>query len=253
MTKNESAVTPGSGHDVDDFSYLCEGDVEPSLNKIINTLVDSERGYIVYLDDEYSVEWTMNESYEGLPDGFGDVANRLGVLEALSMTQLRPLQVLPFRRLLAESMGRILGDRDEKKALDVLDKAEAYLKARGNENARSWYIRWAAPFAITLTAAAFVLWIFRNGIEPKLGMNTFEITIGTLIGSLGALLSILSRSESLSIDPTAGAFIHYIEGVSRIVVGSAGALLVALAVKSNVFLGVIKSSEHSFAALLVIC
>jgi hypothetical protein len=123
----------GSGKTVNDFSVFCEGDTDPSLNKKVRVLIDGDVHYLVYLDEDLFVEWTFNQP---TPSGFDDVANRIGRLETVSATQLDEEQREPFERLLGESMARILGDKNEGKAKAVLDEAEAYLKARGTENAR---------------------------------------------------------------------------------------------------------------------
>jgi len=41
MTSNEHNTPIGSGVVVDDFSSFCEGDIEPTLNKKIHSLIDS--------------------------------------------------------------------------------------------------------------------------------------------------------------------------------------------------------------------
>src|SRR5438552_8037034 len=138
----------GSGRPTSDFSSFCEGDIEPTLNKKIETLIDVTRNYIVYLDDEHFVEWSLHES----PSGFDNVANKIGHLETLSITQLSPSQRRPFARLLGEAMARILGGGEEKEANEVLDKADSYLDARGSENARRWYLQ--GVFLVSLAALA---------------------------------------------------------------------------------------------------
>jgi hypothetical protein len=127
----------GSGKRVNDFELFCEGDLDPTSNKTIKSLIDCDTDYLVYLDTDLYVQWTFNGE---TPKGFDDVANRIGNLETLSLTQLLPEQREPFERVLGESMARVLGDKTEDKAIAALDKAEEYLKARGTENARRWFL-----------------------------------------------------------------------------------------------------------------
>jgi hypothetical protein len=101
----ESRPINGSARRVSDFTSFCEGDLDPTLNKKIRTLIDSDTDYLVYLDEDLCAEWTFNGDS---PSGFDDVANRIWRLETLSITQLLPSQKEPFERLLAESMARIL-------------------------------------------------------------------------------------------------------------------------------------------------
>ncbi len=251
---SEGANCPGSGHMVDDFSCLCEGDPDPSLNKTIHTLIDADKDYIVYLDDDFFVEWSARPGFEGTQSkDFGEIANRIALLETLSLTQLRACQILPFRRLLAEGMARIIGDKDRPTACETIDKAEAYVHSRGSENARSWYILGALVAASVGLFIAAILWFFRGKVIPELDQTTFDVLLGALLGGAGTFLSILNRSTRIAMDPAAGAFIHYLESVARVLTGNAGALLVALAVKANVALGLTQSFDHSLAALLVLC
>lgn len=253
MTSEEEKLPKGSGVVVDDFSSFCEGDIEPTLNKKIHSIVDVEDDYIIYVDDDFCVEWSWTEKYGDTPAGFPNIANRLGHLETLSKTSLYKFQREIFAGLLAEGMARIVGDKNEVKATEVLDKAASYLDARSTENARRWYVCGAAIVAFPTLFMAFILWYFKSYVLALLGINAFEIIIGSLLGGVGALFSILSRTEKIRVDPTAGPLIHYVESASRVLVGNVGALIIALAVKANIFLGFTKMTDYSFALLLLIC
>jgi hypothetical protein len=119
------------------FMDLHEGDLERSLNKFIDTLIVATESYIVYLDDEYFVEWSTNDNYEGFSQSFGEISNAVAHLETLSITLLSKRQRKPFRRLLGEGIARSL-ENDEKVARNVIRLAEKYLKARSTERARMW-------------------------------------------------------------------------------------------------------------------
>jgi len=253
MTLNEHKTQIGSDVIVDDFSPFCDGDIEPTLNKKIYSLIDAGDDYIVYVDSDFYVQWSLTEKYGDVIPSFGSIANRLCQLETLSRTSLRESQIKTFAGFLAESMARIIGDKDEVNAHEVLGMAESYLFARSAENARTWYVRGATVTALPTFLIACTLWLLKSQSVLFLGNNAFEIIIGALLGGIGALFSILSRAEKIQMDPTAGSSIHYIESASRILVGNIGALLIALAVKANIFLGFTKVTDYSFALLLVIC
>jgi hypothetical protein len=240
----------GSGTWVSDFTSFCEGDVDPTLNKKIQTLIDRETDYLVYLDEDLYAEWTFNGD---TPSGFEDVANRIGRLETLSITQLLPNQRAPFERLLAESMARVLGDKNEEKAKAVLDEAEAYLKARGTENARRWYLGGVARIGLPALVIAGALLLALKWVPSGVWREVLEILGGTALGALGAFLSVASRTEGITFEPVAGPDIHRFEGGIRVVVGMAGALFVALAIKSDLLLGILHSLTHPFLAMLLAC
>jgi hypothetical protein len=241
----------GSGRTVDDFSTFCEGDTEPTLNKKIRTLIDATEKYIVYLDEDLYVEWS--DLFEESPAGFEETANRIGHLETLSITQLCPVQREPFARLLGEAMARILGDKNEKEASAALHKAEAFLDARGIENARRWYLQGVGAVASLALLVALALWLVRNSVSNPTWLTALEVAIAASTGSLGALLSIASRTERIHLEPVAGPKIHRFEGATRVIVGVGGALFVAIAVKADLLAGVIHSLSHPFLALITIC
>jgi hypothetical protein len=254
MTSNEHKTQIGSGIVVDNFSSFCDGDIDPTLNKEIHCLIDTEDNYIVYVDKDFYVQWSiLTPKYGNVIPSFGAIANKLRQLETLSRTSLNKSQIETFAGFLGEGMARIIGDKDEAKAHEVLSMAEAYLLARSAENARAWYVCGAALTALPTFLIACALWLLKSQAILFFGNSAFEVILGSLLGGVGALFSILSRAEKIQMDPTAGSSIHYIESASRILVGNIGALLVALAVKANIFLGFTKVTDYSFALLLVIC
>ncbi len=254
MDKDQQNIPKGSGRQVEDYSSFCEGDIEPTLNKKIRTFIDGTQDYIVYLDPDFFVQWSFRDSYEpSVPKSIGSVANAIGHLETLSRTQLRKTQLYDFESMLAEGMARIVGDKDEHAANELLDKARTYLEIRGIENARYWYLLGSSITAVLCLISIVLLSIFRTSLVQFLSNDGFQVVLGALCGGLGALFSIITRSNKILMDPAAGAFIHYVESASRIIAGSLGALLVALAIKSDIFLGVVKSVNHSLALVLALC
>ncbi|HEY2828553.1 MAG TPA: hypothetical protein VGJ88_00440 [Thermoanaerobaculia bacterium] len=242
----------GSAREIKDFSSFCEGDIDPTLNKRIRVLIDADTQYIVYLDEELYVEWSMAADFP-LQQEFGDIANTVGHLETLSLGRLRPNQRLPFERLLGEAMARLIGDEDPAKAREVLVHASNYLNTRSVENARSWHIGTAA-IATTITSVLLAIVVFfTSDFRPIFGEATTTLVTAALVGPLGALLSILSRVRDLDVNPRSGSFIHRFEGVCRIVAGFLGSLLIALGVRSDLIFGFVNKQAHAFAALLVVC
>ena len=55
VNQNQKAQESGSGLNVEDFNVFCDGDTELTLNKKIRSLIESEKNYIVYIDDELTV------------------------------------------------------------------------------------------------------------------------------------------------------------------------------------------------------
>lgn len=249
--EQETRPTGGSGRRVTDFMSFCEGDTDPTLNKKIRVLIDCDTEHLVYLDEELYAQWTFNED---APAGFDDVANRIGQLETHSITQLsNPIQREAFERLLAEGMARILGDKNESKANAVLDEAKAYLQARGTENARRWFLEGVGWIALPALVLAGALLLISTKVSGALCRDVLQTLGAAAMGALGAFLSVASRTEAITFEPVAGPDIHRFEGGVRGVVGMAGALFLALAVKADLLLGIFRSLPHPFLGLLVAC
>jgi hypothetical protein len=253
MTPDEHKVPKGSGVDVDDFSSYCEDDIEPTLNKKILFLIDSEVDYIVYVADDLFAQWSMTENYGKTISAFATISNRVNQLETLSMTSLRKPQRKAIAGMLAEAMARVIGDKNETKAREVLGMAESYYYARSAENARAWYIGGASLIAIPTLFIAGILWFQKTHAISLVGNNAHEVALGTLLGGIGALFSILRRTEKIQMDPTAGPFIHYIESISRVLAGNIGAFIIALAIKANFIIGFTQGTGYSLPLLLAIC
>jgi hypothetical protein len=253
MDEPSKAQLHGSGRSVEDFSPFCEGDTEPRLNKTIKVLIDSAPEYIVYLDEELYVEWAYIRLPVEMPTGFDNIANRIGHLETLSITQLTKVQREPFARLLGEAMARVIGGGTEEEAIAVLENAETYLNSRGTENARLWYLGGAGILSGLSLVLAVGLLAIRSQIQNPQLLAAVSILAGAMMGGIGAFLSISARAESIRLDPVAGERIHRIEGMVRVAVGLLGALFLALAIKANLILGLSQTWPHPFLALLIFC
>ena len=234
------------------FDSLKEGDTEPTLGKVIDCLIVKTRTYIVYLDEERFVQWSTNEHARWC-EGHGEILTRVSQLEAFPVDHLKPSHVFAFRRMIGESVGRVLDSADATEAKAALDLAESFVKARSDEVARKWYLTASLAGGGALAVLIVVWWMSRGWLSTSIGPGAFQVALGAMLGGIGAMLSVLTRSNRLTLDSAAGAALHYFEGGSRIATGAVGGLLVGLAVKANLILGFVSDSPHSLAVLSTIC
>lgn len=264
MSINEDPEEEVSPEPIEDYSDFKEGVTFPPLNKKIHILILSEHDYIVFLDKNLSVHWYYNSIYaeNGFAADYGAIVSREANLEATSALLLKKKepQLEVFRKLLGESIARLLDDRwsKEKKkpnnARMMLDKAELFLRERSRERARIWYLSATLSAAMLMLLGGLLLWINRQKVLTLLSVEEsfIEVMLGAAMGSLGALISVLLRSDDLKIDVSAGARVHYFEGAMRVLVGATAGLVFALSIKSNILLGAINKSERTITILLVI-
>ncbi len=230
---------------------LREGDHDPILNKTIQTLIVGCKEYTVYLDEDLYVEWHgvgLDLSGES-----GEIINKVGLLETLSMTLIGTSHLHPFRRLLGESVARLF-ESDIESAKKILETAEQYLNARRSELARLWYLKSSAKLCAAAVVLLLLLWGGRNIVSVLLGNTVFEIGMGACFGAVGAFMSILSRTSKIEMEAGAGEWIHQIEGGARILAGTVGAVFVSLLIKANVVLGLINTGDaRGLSYLLLLC
>ena len=240
-----------SGKSVNDFSPYCEGDLEPSLNKRIRILIDSEPHYIVYLDDNFNVMWSMTDEWEE-PTVFGKIANRVTHLEAVSEMILPAKKLAPLRRILGEALARAIGG-DGKEAGAALNLAESFLQARGAERARLWYFGASAVLSAGCALCFWLLWSYRISVGVSLGRTSFDVLSGTLLGGVGAFFALVTSSKTPKFDASAGPMIHFLAGGLRITTGLAGAFMLSIAIKGDIVFGILKHLGSSVAAFYAIC
>jgi hypothetical protein len=96
--------------------------------------------------------------------------------------------------------------------------------------------------------AVFILGFWSNLLRGSFGTEVYNILMGTSMGGIGAWLSVVHGSRTTELDVAAGPVLHHLEGTFRIMVGTLGALLIALAVRA----GLIVQVQH-LSELMVMC
>src|SRR5207302_1853569 len=104
---------------------LREGDDDPTLSKHVEWLVDSDDGFIVYLDQEYYVEWNMNDNAMLGPDT-GPGLNMVARLEAVETGHLSKEQRRSYQRMIAEGVARLF-QKNPKAADTAFADAEKWI------------------------------------------------------------------------------------------------------------------------------
>ena len=230
------------------FSKLRENDEDPTLGKTVKWLVDSDDDFIVYIDQDLYVEWNMNDN-NMLGKGTGSYLNRVGQLEAIDTSNLGSARIVPFKRMIAEGVARLFDKNQPEQnftaAKEALDFAEQWITARNTELARGWYLSGSGIAALVAVAAALILGYWYETLYTLL---YFKLMIGTAFGGIGAWLSVIQRSRTTGLDVAAGPMLHYVEGVFRIMAGSLGAMLIALAIHAGLF-----AQSNRLSVILVIC
>lgn len=237
--------------EVSDYYGYIEGDYEASLGKIIKALIIAEESFIVYLDEQDYVEWAYNEKYDladSFQDKFASTLNKIGYLEEISNGVLDHTLKSAFRRLLGESLARLLSEKDEKAAKDILTTAEQIL----NTKSRQALIISALNSTVTLIVVNILFWIGYNVIElPEWLKNSIPVVICSLAGGIGGFIFLMIRSKTLEIEPAFELSSYKKEGILRIVYGIVGGFIIYFAINVKLVIGNIVNPEFSLMTFLL--
>lgn len=236
---------------VSDYSIFIEGDFEPSIGKKIAVLVYKEESYIVFLDVNLYIEWAINDHYvtneehREWNDEYGSVIGQVAFLETLSHLQYKGKYLLSLKRLLAQAIASLLDHGNSKNAQKIIDDIKSSINIRARIN----YFFSASFTFLSIMLLFLISTIFlRNNI-----MESDFFWTKSLLGSLGAYLSIILSIRTIKPQVSIGKRIHFIEGFSRIFYGIIAAGIALILVKSNLLLGFINDTENNSSLISAIC
>lgn len=231
---------------------LKAGDIDQNLAKTVKEIVLCTEEFIVYIDTDLYVQWHTTDEHKS-PDYCGDVLNMVASLEAQSGFIQDKAMLLTIRKRIGEGLARCLDGHPKENSLAALKEVAAELRSRNKEVSWVWYFQAAYWVTLSLAVVFAVFWLFRAEVRSGIGTNAFEVLLGSICGTFGALLSATARSDRLTLDANAGKNLHMLEGLARIATGFIGALLVALAIKAGLILGGTKFSGDQLALTLCLC
>ncbi|NOS89668.1 MAG: hypothetical protein HOP34_14210 [Methylococcaceae bacterium] len=213
----------------------------------VKVLVIETENYIVFLDPDFDLDWVTTKEYDDKGHDnntkHNDILNKVALLECKPTNCFDEKTRLNYKRLLGEALARSLG-HDYVRAGNILEKAESYIKERGKELARQWYLDRAGKTVILFLAVGIFAWVFRECVIGIIGRTVFILSLAVIAGALGALLSIIFRMGKEGLDCLSGKEAHQLESMYRIIAGMLSALLGALLVQSGIVLPVLSKVNN---------
>ena len=213
-------------------------------------LIMATTDYAVWLDKEGDLDWETTEEFDSLiekesaAEAISGFLNRAAILQSYPVEHLAPTQRKNFRIMVGEGLARAF-DFEEASATQMLDKAAEYGVARNQEIARFWYLSGAVVMALVFWLVLILaFWQADRGIS-LIGESKFYIGLGSCVGALGALLSVLLRAGKVPLDPSAGRLLHQLEGGGRIVVGVLSAAIIQVAAHVGIALSILAQKGHA--------
>jgi hypothetical protein len=173
-------------------------------------------------------------------------------VKLLNRLQRYPMAFEQTRRMIAAAIARWLSDRTPTEALKTLAQARVQLRHRTREAGRLWVL-WSASLWVTPVAvAAGWLWFDRVRWQAAIGHGTHDTMMAIAFGCFGAFMAIVSGWTAIRLRPGAGEHYAMKQGMSRIFAGGLGALIVELAIRGNVILGLLGGSSANLSVRLLI-
>jgi hypothetical protein len=235
------------------MQLVCYEQSEKWPDMKIAYLVMESDDFIVCIDPSMDVDWMTAGSYPGYKNeaAFHDVLNRMALLESLPNHDLKDKIRLSYKRMLGEAIARSLS-HDYVNAVKILDNARQFFDARQGELARSWYLTTSGILTIVIGLIGLLIWYTRTPIRTSIGWLAFWLVMSAVAGAAGAFLSIVMRMGKATLDSAAGKTLHQLECTSRILAGMISAVIVTLAVYSEMIFPVFRKSQHPHAFILLV-
>lgn len=234
-----------------DHYSLREGDFDSELNKKVEVLIVNDDNFIIYLDDSYDIQWRYNDVFVEAAH-CGEILSSVAILQAKS-NFIENKKILRFIRFqIAEALARCFAGQSIESSKDILKEVEDQISARNYEMAWRWYFCSALEWTCGILFVIFLCFLFSDQLSSVVGGAIVEIIWVAGAGVLGALSSVRLRANRIVMDANAGKDIHELEGFSRVLAGLIAAILAAVIYKSEIFSGVLKSTNNELLFLIVI-
>ena len=222
---------------------LVERDTDPNTGVKIYYLIQKSDSFIVYLDKSGEICWSTTED-QNYPTDYGMVIQQMKMLENLSHNLFLPKQRKKFNVLLGEAFARALDDSDSTNALIMFGQIEASIKQYGKQRLRTQYVLGSILTTVACIVAFCLSWFFRDDIIERIGPGAFTIMISSLCGGIGAFVSSFWRTIKFDGDITIPVAVYRLDGFLRIFYGCIAGLIMTIAIRSNMVLGLVNDSAE---------
>jgi len=216
-------------------------------------IIDTEM-YIVFIDKDGYLDWLTSKEYDS--NGHKDnvkhnaIMSDIAFLESKQVDDFSKRIKTKYKRLLGEAIARSLG-HDYDRAEHIIRFSEEYIKDRGREISRIWYLTAAGHITTMIFCLGIVFWIFRAYIIPITGSIAFFSGISMISGSMGAMLSISFRMGKENVDFLSEKSTQEIESRYRIISGMLSAFLGGLLVQTDMFIPIFSKIENLLLAIII--
>lgn len=202
--------------------------------KKIKSIGGQSEFVIVYVSTDNLIGWEVDEIDDEI---LNKVSSRLNLLSEMISIELPEETIFNLRHRLAVAAFSAFSSEQIEEALAYFNPIEEIIKrAKTPEESKIYYISCSILYSILFGMLLYVL--------SFLYINK-EFFYCAIAGCLGALLSIISRGDQLSIKSlTKSIFIH-LQVIIKVVLGLISGILFLLGAKANILLGSFSNDLYS--------
>lgn len=162
-------------------------------------------------------------------------------LSSIAKHSLNEKQREKANRLIANDIPKFFENPTPKSFLS----SKSFVDQATIDNAKINYIQMSLLFSVIFSVGLLSFYYFYSGTS----LNLKDIALGSFAGVVGALVSILQRSNSLKPEPFSSVGLFAFEGVTRSILGVIFGALVVIATKANIALGL--AGDSTFAIFIL--
>ncbi len=205
----------------------------------IKLIFGTTRDLIIYLTEKNTLRWEINSGAkpDHFPDSliyFNDLSSKIEATVSGTRTKIDLYRGLG-KALYTAITGPASGVDGSFAEITELINKKSLLIGRRN------YVLSGSMAMLLLNLGLLAAYNF------KLPQPYFSLVLGIAMGALGALISVLLRSNEIELPEYSSLGTHVFHGVSRIILGSISGLALIFLVRGDLVIGVIKDNVWSVA------
>jgi hypothetical protein len=217
-------------------------------------IVDEDTFFAVYLLADCRIDWLVNAGRTIVDYGkLSRITAYISRLEYVAAHTVNKRSRITFGGRFGCVLSHFLRSNNLELSLKILEEIEQELGVRYRERLKAAMLVTSIGVAAALAVFGIVAWALRETIAEYLGTSGLEVLLAAIAGGIGSTVSVVARVKTLHIQPEVPMSAHILESLARSMIGGIGGFIAALAVKGNLVVGFIASSNRLLPVLLTVC